>query len=66
LREDLPEVDKIRTGLDQVDKEKLFPRTTGGHRLKVWGKGCRGGDVKKIFLTQRVGMIWNWRITPLM
>ena len=42
LRGDLLEVYKVRTGLDKDDKEKLFPRTTGRHRLKVWGKGCRG------------------------
>ena len=48
LRGDLIEVDKILTGLDKVDKEKLFPLAEGTRTKRdtdflFWVRDARGG-----------------------
>ena len=62
VRGNLIETDKIITGLDRVDSERMFPMVgesrTMGHSLRIRGKPFRT-EVRRNFFTQRMMNVWN-------
>ncbi|KAG6933171.1 hypothetical protein G0U57_019969 [Chelydra serpentina] len=62
LRGDIIEVYKIMSGVEEVNKEKLFTcshnRRTRGHPMKLMGSRFKTNK-RKFFFTQRTVNLWN-------